>query len=183
MPNTAVCIPAGCGPFSAWPSTKWVSSVASASARPGKAVSGVGSSAFFFNNMTRTPGKHRPDLYGASKGACPYGHHALISPSRRSAPDGSAPDASGLQVEWTGGRVVEGARLERVYRGNSIEGSNPSLSATVLQALDLKEFVLKSVTYNRWGPNVCYTRYGESRRVDWPNQARWRAVFYAPHHP
>src|SRR5690606_579578 len=34
------------------------------------------------------------------------------------------------QVEWTGGRVVEGARLERVYRGNSIEGSNPSLSAT-----------------------------------------------------
>lgn len=53
------------------------------------------------------------------------------------------------QVEWTGGRVVEGARLERVYRGNSIEGSNPSLSATVLQALDLKEFVGKSVTYNR----------------------------------
>ena len=28
------------------------------------------------------------------------------------------------------GRVVEGARLESVYRGNSIEGSNPSLSAT-----------------------------------------------------
>src|SRR5512132_2173319 len=27
------------------------------------------------------------------------------------------------------GRVVEGARLESVYRGNSIEGSNPSLSA------------------------------------------------------
>ena len=26
--------------------------------------------------------------------------------------------------------MVEGARLERVYRGNSIEGSNPSLSAT-----------------------------------------------------
>src|SRR4051812_6527450 len=28
------------------------------------------------------------------------------------------------------GRVVEGARLESVYRGNSIEGSNPSLSAS-----------------------------------------------------
>jgi hypothetical protein len=27
--------------------------------------------------------------------------------------------------------VVEGARLESVYRGNSIEGSNPSLSAIV----------------------------------------------------
>lgn len=26
--------------------------------------------------------------------------------------------------------MVEGARLERVYRGNSIEGSNPSLTAT-----------------------------------------------------
>jgi hypothetical protein len=29
-----------------------------------------------------------------------------------------------------GGRVVEGARLERVYTGNRIEGSNPSLSAS-----------------------------------------------------
>lgn len=27
--------------------------------------------------------------------------------------------------------MVEGARLERVYRGNSIEGSNPSLSAII----------------------------------------------------
>ena len=26
--------------------------------------------------------------------------------------------------------MVEGARLESVYRGNSIEGSNPSLSAS-----------------------------------------------------
>ena len=30
---------------------------------------------------------------------------------------------------WRGGRVVEGARLESVYTGNRIEGSNPSLSA------------------------------------------------------
>tara|TARA_B100000579_G_scaffold390740_1_gene365438 strand:- start:246 stop:380 length:135 start_codon:yes stop_codon:yes gene_type:complete len=28
-----------------------------------------------------------------------------------------------------GGRAVEGARLESVYRGNSIVGSNPTLSA------------------------------------------------------
>ena len=27
--------------------------------------------------------------------------------------------------------MVEGARLERVYTGNRIEGSNPSLSATI----------------------------------------------------
>ena len=31
-----------------------------------------------------------------------------------------------------GGRVVEGARLESVYRGNSIMGSNPILSANKL---------------------------------------------------
>ena len=30
---------------------------------------------------------------------------------------------------WRGGRVAEGARLESVYTGNRIEGSNPSLSA------------------------------------------------------
>ena len=30
---------------------------------------------------------------------------------------------------WRDGRVVEGARLESVYRGNSIMGSNPILSA------------------------------------------------------
>src|ERR1041384_6918331 len=29
------------------------------------------------------------------------------------------------------GRVVEGARLESVYRGNSIQGSNPCLSASL----------------------------------------------------
>jgi hypothetical protein len=32
-------------------------------------------------------------------------------------------------------RVVEGARLESVCRGNSTEGSNPSLSANLRQAL------------------------------------------------
>ena len=31
--------------------------------------------------------------------------------------------------------MVEGARLESVYRGNSIEGSNPSLSARLLLSL------------------------------------------------
>ena len=31
---------------------------------------------------------------------------------------------------WRGVRVVEGARLESVYTGNCIEGSNPFLSAT-----------------------------------------------------
>ena len=30
---------------------------------------------------------------------------------------------------WRDVRVVEGARLESVYRGNSIRGSNPLLSA------------------------------------------------------
>ena len=33
--------------------------------------------------------------------------------------------------------MVEGARLESVYRGNSIEGSNPSLSAIPLITREL----------------------------------------------
>src|SRR5690606_29105233 len=44
--------------------------------------------------------KQRLRLYGGFKGACPWGRHALISPSRRSAPDGSPPDASGPR--WNG---------------------------------------------------------------------------------
>ncbi len=32
-------------------------------------------------------------------------------------------------MEWTGGRVVEGARLERVWAGDRLQGSNPCLSA------------------------------------------------------
>jgi hypothetical protein len=42
------------------------------------------------------------------------------------------PDARPVQLPRRGGRVVEGARLESVYRGNLIEGSNPSLSASAL---------------------------------------------------
>ena len=33
---------------------------------------------------------------------------------------------------WRGGRAVEGAALEMLFRGNSNEGSNPSLSASFL---------------------------------------------------
>ena len=36
-----------------------------------------------------------------------------------------------------GGRVVEGARLESVYRGNSIMGSNPILSANKVKIVNL----------------------------------------------
>ncbi len=51
---------------------------------------------------------------------------------------GEAPPRAALQfvtaafmqrLSWTGGRVVEGARLESVYTGNRIAGSNPALSA------------------------------------------------------
>src|SRR3954451_23809969 len=40
------------------------------------------------------------------------------------------------------GRVVEGARLESVYRGNSIEGSNPSLSAILESTVSRDRAVL-----------------------------------------
>ena len=33
---------------------------------------------------------------------------------------------------WRDVRVAEGARLERVYRGNSIVGSNPTFSANAV---------------------------------------------------
>ncbi len=34
-----------------------------------------------------------------------------------------------IRIIWRRVRVVEGARLESVYRGNSIKGSNPFVSA------------------------------------------------------
>ena len=37
-----------------------------------------------------------------------------------------------------GGRVVEGAALEMLYRGNSIEGSNPSLSVIKVNEADFQ---------------------------------------------
>jgi hypothetical protein len=39
---------------------------------------------------------------------------------------------AGVKAMRRGGRVVEGARLERVYTGNRIKGSNPFLSASRL---------------------------------------------------
>jgi hypothetical protein len=49
--------------------------------------------------------------------------------------------------------VVEGARLERVYRGNSIEGSNPSLSA-----------IFSFTTIHQWPPKSA-NLYGKSARI------------------
>ena len=40
---------------------------------------------------------------------------------------------------WRGVRVVEGARLESVCRGNLTEGSNPSLSASTYKSNNLAE--------------------------------------------
>ena len=40
--------------------------------------------------------------------------------------------------------MAEGARLESVYRGNSIEGSNPSLSAMPLSSFYLQSFTTKA---------------------------------------
>jgi hypothetical protein len=48
---------------------------------------------------------------------------ARVSPGRMRAPSWRAQG-------WRGGRVVEGARLESVYTGNRIAGSNPALSAS-----------------------------------------------------
>src|SRR5690348_9926415 len=53
------------------------------------------------------------------------GQHAILSRDFVTA----AATTNHPQFDRRDGRVVEGARLESVYRGNSIEGSNPSLSA------------------------------------------------------
>ena len=41
-------------------------------------------------------------------------------------------NAKARRRAWRGGRVVEGARLESVYTGNGIAGSNPAPSASRL---------------------------------------------------
>ena len=47
-----------------------------------------------------------------------------------------------LQRHWRGGRVVEGARLERVYTGDRIKGSNPFLSAISLKKILYNQVVI-----------------------------------------
>jgi hypothetical protein len=44
-------------------------------------------------------------------------------------------DSSLRGTNWRGGRVVEGAALEMLFRGNFNEGSNPSLSVLVFSLL------------------------------------------------
>jgi hypothetical protein len=46
--------------------------------------------------------------------------------------------------------VAEGARLESVYTGNRIVGSNPTLSATNL--LKLKQLIFATTSYNQFSP-------------------------------
>src|SRR5512141_2734098 len=57
------------------------------------------------------------------------------------------------------GRVVEGARLESVFRGNSNEGSNPSLSAILHRPHPATH---STPTYSRRDPGTL-----PSRRANW----------------
>src|SRR5258705_7825851 len=54
-----------------------------------------------------------------------------------------------LILKWRDVRVVEGARLESVCRGNSTEGSNPSLSASS-QATKYKGLISFTSLYREW---------------------------------
>jgi hypothetical protein len=59
--------------------------------------------------------------------------------------------------------VVEGARLESVYTGNRIEGSNPSPSASVItQSLTLLDFLIE----NRETHNVTASAAGRGNQTD-----------------
>ena len=48
------------------------------------------------------------------------------------------------------GRVAEGARLESVYTGNRIVGSNPTLSAITLVCIGLRAVVLRLYGFEVW---------------------------------
>ena len=63
---------------------------------------------------------------------------------------GGAPAAATVRTNRRDGRAVEGARLESVYRGNSIEGSNPSLSARLF-SFKLLRAVCVSLVIGRSG--------------------------------
>ena len=58
-----------------------------------------------------------------------FGRDPCLSSDGRRVMPVSARRAPNAPNSGRGGRVVEGARLERVYTGNRIEGSNPSPSA------------------------------------------------------
>ncbi len=48
-------------------------------------------------------------------------------------------------VFWIGGRVVEGARLESVYSvWNGIVGSNPTLSASLLNNVEFNKLLINN---------------------------------------
>ncbi len=66
--------------------------------------------------------------------------------------------------------MVEGARLESVYRGNSIEGSNPSLSAIPLIKQELSRSYCIPSTVSAALGRAFYSLFAnrEYRMVAWP---------------
>src|SRR6185312_10782120 len=60
--------------------------------------------------------------------------------------------ACAIDENWRGGRVAEGARLESVYTGNRIEGSNPSLSASPVCCSIFRQPGLTSKPMHQRGP-------------------------------
>ncbi len=48
---------------------------------------------------------------------------------------------------WRGGRVVEGAALEMLFRGNFNEGSNPSLSVLIF-VINTEDYLQKTIFWS-----------------------------------
>ena len=70
-----------------------------------------------------------------------------------------------------GGRVAEGARLESVYTGNRIVGSNPTLSANFLTNSILSRMtrlLWRPVPLQKWGQAADGFAEGISARIPWP---------------
>ena len=80
-----------------------------------------------------------------ARGNGPGGRAALI------APDGTAAIVrrfrAGFSASRRGGRVAEGARLESVWAGNRLVGSNPTPSATLMRYVFVLHGYWKAVGY------------------------------------
>ena len=86
-------------------------------------------------STSATVSRRRPDGQGLRAPQARCGGVAEWLKAHRS-PSATVPDGKGFACASStlrrGGRVVEGARLESVYTGNRIAGSNPAPSASSL---------------------------------------------------
>ena len=84
---------------------------------------------------------------------------------------------------WRDGRVVEGAALEMLCRGNSTVGSNPTLSAIFYNFMKYYVYILYSKSLGKYYTGISKfsskrLRQHNSGRTEWSSRADdWKKVF------